>query len=288
MNRALALLCLIWGLNWVVMKQANQFFPPVLFTTYRFILGSVVLLGMAYVMKIPLPRREEWKWIILGGILQTAFFNTAVQVGMQFLGAGFSSVLSYSMPLWVAIMAHFLLGEKLTKRKTAGVILGMVGLVALLNVSGGGAWWAIILTLLGAVAWAFSSILIKLKLQHCDILQYTTWQMVVGASLLSIYSALFGQGTVQWSWLAIGCLIYNGVLASALAFFLWTYILSNSEAGKASISVLAIPIIGVLSGVILLNESLYWNTVVGMALILGGIWLVNGQARQVKSIEQGD
>jgi drug/metabolite transporter (DMT)-like permease len=190
------------------------------------------------------------------------------------------------MPLWVAIMAHFLLGEKLTKSKMAGVTMGMVGMVALLNVGGGGTWWAIALTLTGAVAWAFSSILVKLKLQHCDVLQYTTWQMVVGAIVLSIYSALFEHGTVQWGWNAVGCLLYNGVLASALAYFLWTYILSNTEAGKASISVLVIPIIGVLAGVILLKESLYWNTVVGMTLILSGIWLVN---RRTKPLErEGD
>lgn len=287
MSGALALLCLIWGLNWVVMKQANQAFPPVLFTTYRFILGSVVLLSMTYFMKIPMPRRDDWKWILLGGILQIAFFNAAVQVGMQFLSAGFSSVLSYSMPLWVAIMAHFLLGEKLSKRKMSGVVVGMVGLVILLNVSNGGAWWAIGLTLAGAVAWAFSSILVKMKFQHRDILQYTTWQMVVGAIVLGTYSSLSGQGTVQWGWLAVGCLLYNGILASALAYFLWTYILSTTEAGKAAISVLVIPIIGVLAGVILLNESIHWNTVAGMVLILGGIWLVNGKAKPqaIKSIQ---
>lgn len=279
MNWQLALLCFIWGLNWVVMKQANMVFPPVLFTTYRFILGSGILLSIVYFKKIPTPRREEWKWVILVGILQIAFFNTAVQIGMQFLTAGFSSVLSYSMPLWVAIMAHFLLGERLTKRKMLGVAMGMVGLVALMNVSGGGAWWAIILTLAGAVAWALSSIIIKLKLQHCDVLQYTTWQMVSGAVVLSIYSALFEGGTIQWGWQAVGYLLYNGILASAMAFLLWTYILANTEAGKASISVLVIPIIGVVAGVILLKEPLYWNTIVGMGLILCGIWLVNGRTR---------
>ncbi|MBP1765746.1 MAG: EamA family transporter [Firmicutes bacterium] len=162
MNKALAILCMVWGLNWVVMKQANLFFPPILFATYRFLLGSAVLLIAAYFMKIPLPRRQDWKWIIIGGILQTAFSNAAVQVGMQFLTAGFSSVLSYSMPLWVAIMAHFSLNEKLTKRKMTGVAMGMAGLGVLLNISSGGVWWAILLTLAGAVAWAFSSILVKL------------------------------------------------------------------------------------------------------------------------------
>lgn len=277
MNGAIALLCLIWGLNWAVMKQANQVFPPVLFTTYRFVLGSGVLLTMAYFRKIPIPRRKDWKWIVVGGILQTAFFNAAVQVGMQFLTSGISSVLTYSMPFWVAVMAHFLLGERLTKRKMAGVTVGMVGLITLLNVSGGGAWWAVFLTLTGAAAWAFSSVLVKLKLKDCDILQYTTWQMVIGAIILLAYSAIFEQGAVQWGWQAAECLLYNGILASALAYFLWTYILANTEAGKAAISVLVIPIIGVLAGVIFLKEALYWNTIAGTAIILAGIWLVNGQ-----------
>jgi len=206
---------------------------------------------------------------------------TAVQVGMQFLSAGFSSILSYSMPLWVTIMAHFLLGERLTTRKIVGVAMGMIGLATLLNVSGGGNWWAIALTLTGAVAWAFSSILVKLKFQQYNILRYTTWQMVVGAVILLIYSTLFEQGSIQWGWIAVGCLVYNGVLASALAFYLWTYILSSTEASKASISVLMIPIIGVLAGVIFLNETLYWNTVVGMLLILSGIWFVNGRKKLV-------
>lgn len=270
-------------MNWIVMKEAIQVFPPVLFTAYRFVLGSIVLLSIAYFKKIPIPRRKDWKWIILGGILQTAFFNSAIQIGMQFLSAGLSSVLSYSMPFWMAIMAHFLLGERLTPRKMAGVAMGILGLVALLNVSNGGTWWAISLTLAGAVAWAFSGILVKLKLQHCDTLQYTTWQMIAGAILLSIYSALFEHGTVQWGFNAVGYLLYNGVLASALAFFLWTHILSNTEAGKASISLLAIPIIGVLAGVIFLHEPLYWNTIMGIALILGGIWLVNWRRKPLES-----
>lgn len=280
MNQALAVLCVIWGLNWVVMKQANQFFPPVLFVTYRFILGAAVLLFLTYLLKVPAPPRRDWPWILLSGVLQIGFSNVLIQVGMQQLGAGFAAVLTYSMPLWVAVMAHFLLGERLSASRTAGVVLSMLGLVTLLNVSSGGEGWAILLTLAGAVAWAISSIVIKLKLQDCPMLQYTTWQMTAGAVVLAVYSALSSQGAVVWNWSAAGCLAYNGILASALAFFLWSYVLSCTEAGKASVSVLAVPVIGVLAGVMLLDEPLYWNTALGMVLILSGIVLVNQTGRR--------
>ena len=279
MNRALLLLCIIWGFNWVVMKQANQFFPPVIFVNYRFILGAVVLLIISFWLKLPIPQRKYWLWIIVSGVLQIAFNNIAVQFGMQSLGAGFVAVLNYSMPVWVAILAHFFLDEKMNKRKAAGIAISMVGLATLMNISENGSWGAIFLTLIGAVSWAISSIIIKLKLQECNMLQYTTWQMVAGAVFLTPYTIFLEQGSVRWEWQAVGCLLYNGILASALAFFLWSYILAWTEAGKASISVLAVPVIGVLAGAVLLGEPMQWNTAMGMALILSGIMIVNTQKR---------
>jgi len=270
-------LCLMWGLNWTVMKEANVFFSPVVFTAYRFVLAAFVLLGVQWYMKVPLPKREDWLWIVVTGIFQTAFLNTAIQVGMKHLSSGLSALLTYSMPFWVTVLAHFLLGEKLTVRKLVGVSLGTVGLAAVLNVRGGGEWWAVLLTLGGALAWALANVLVKLKLQYCNILQMTTWQMVAGAVAMVGYSLVTEQAATQWNWLAIGCLLYNGLLASGVAFILWTHILATTEAGKAAVSILVIPIIGVLSGALFLGETLHGNILLGMALILGGIWLVNRQ-----------
>lgn len=244
------------------------------------------MLIVTQLMKVPAPQRKDWPWIIISGVLQIALANVSVQVGMKSLGAGFAAVLNYSMPLWVAILAHFLLDEKFTRRKATGLTLSMFGLAILLNISGTGSWWAIFLTLAGAFAWAVSSIIIKLKLQECNMLQYTTWQMVAGTAVMAMYAAVFEQGGVQWSWPAVECLAYNGVLASAVAFMLWSYILANTEAGKASISIFAVPVIGVVSGVILLNEPLYWSTAVGMALILSGIFLVISQGKPVNEARE--
>ena len=283
MNRALMLLCLVWGFNWIVMKEAAQFFPPVIFVAGRFIIGAAILLVITYWMKIPLPQRKDRPWIILTGILQIAFNNVAVQIGMQSLGAGFAAVLNYSSPVWVAILAHFFLAETLTGRKVLGIILSMVGLVTLLNISGEGSLGAILITLVGAFAWAVSSIIIKRKLKDCDMIQYTTWQMVAGAVSLTPYALWFEQGNIVWNWLAAGCLLYNGVLASALGFMLWSYILAGTEAGKAAISVLAVPVIGVLLGVILLGEPLHLSSAAGMLLILCGIALVNMNRKPEKA-----
>ena len=74
--------------------------------------------------------------------------------------------------------------------------------------------------------------------------------------------------------MAIGALLYNGLLASAIAFVIWNYVLSNMEAGKASVAMMAVPAVGVLAGIIVLGEPMNLNRAVGMAAIIAGIIIV--------------
>ena len=82
--------------------------------------------------------------------------------------------------------------------------------------------------------------------------------------------------TITHAAAAIGVLLYNGLIASALAFVLWNYILTYMEAGQASIAVMGVPAVGVLSGVIVLHEPMSWSIACGMALIFIGILTVLG------------
>jgi drug/metabolite transporter (DMT)-like permease len=289
--KALGAIYFIWGFNWVVMKEANLFFPPIVFVAYRFALGAAILLLVTIWLRLPPPPRKYWKWIILTGILQTAVNNVAAQIGIQSLGAGLVAVLNYSMPVWVAILAHFFLREHLTLRKILGIVISMTGLFILMNINTVGNIAAILLTLAGAVAWAVANIIMRQQNQvmqqssrcgnkpDCTIIQYTTWQMIAGTILLFIYMGFTDQGIVQWTPLSISILLYNGILASALAFFLWNYILSHMEASKASVAILAVPVVGVICGIIFLEEALTITTTLGMSLILIGITLIVTQKK---------
>ena len=195
---------------------------------------------------------------------------------MVTLGAGLVAVLNYSMPVWMALMAHFFLGEHLTRRKVMGIIVSMAGMCLLMNVDSGGDLSLVVLTLVGAAAWAAAGIIVKIqdrrmKANDCNLIQYTTWQMVIGALALGIQAAVMENGTIQWTPLAVGCLFYNGVLASALAFFMWNYLLTQIEAAKAAIAILGVPVVGVISGVLVLDEPLTMMTLIGMVMILAGI-----------------
>lgn len=280
MAKALCLIYLIWGMNWVVMKTANTFFPPITFVAYRFLFGAIVLLSVWFWLHLPLPKKKYWPWIFLTGILQMGLNNIAAQTSMLTLGAGMVSVLNYSMPIFAAVMAHFLLGERLTWRKGAGIVLAIAGMAVLMDVHAGGDVTAICIGLLSAVFWGLASIFVKLKLSDVNPISLTTWQMVCASLSLLAYTAIVPQGEVIWNTESVLCLIYNGVLASALAFFLWSWILQHIEVSKASVAVLAVPVVGVVGGILCLGEPMTLHIFFGMIMIMAGIYIVVTHKRQ--------
>lgn len=271
MFKALALIYCIWGFNWVVMRTAMDFFPPVTFVAYRFTFGAIVLLAIALHHRLPLPDKKLLPWIALVGALQIAVSNIIIQLCIVELGAGLSAVLNYTMPLWVAILAKFFLGEDLTKRKIVGIVVAIVGLFILMNADLSVHFGYILFALVAAISFAIANIIFKLKLTKCNMVVFNTWQMITAAVILCVTAIVTDQEVGNFTAISIGCILYNGFLASALAFFLWSYVLKQMQASKASTALLAVPVVGVLSGVIFLGEPLTIASVLGMLLILGGI-----------------
>jgi len=276
MKVSMALLCLIWGFNFVNMKLGNGTFPPVLFAALRFLIGSFVLLSFSFIHRTPLPNKTDLKWYAICGLLQTTYFNIAIQLALNDLSAGLTSVLTYSMPLFLSIMAHWWLpGERLTRRKLVGIVLGLFGLFIATDIHGGGSLIAVLLVLSSAVAWALSSILFKIKLKHCDSTQYTTWQMTIGTLGLVAYTLFFENGNSQWGVMPVIYLLHGGIVGSALAFVIWNRILIRTESSKASIPLLLVPIVGIVFGCLFLQEQFKIVTLAGMCLVLIGIGVVN-------------
>ncbi len=271
MIKALLLLYFIWGFNWIVMKLSTAFFPPVLFVSYRAVLGALVLLAVCAWRHLLIPEKKYWPWIFLSGMTQVVLNNAAMQIGIVSLSAGLVAVLNYTMPVFMAILAHFFLNERLTRRKVLGIATAMAGLCLLMNVHFDANFQAICIVLLGALGWAIAGVILKLKLTACDVLQCTAWQMAIGAVVLFLWAEGSGQTTVIWTPVSVAALLYNGLLAAAAGFFLWNYILQHMEAAKAGVAVLVVPVIGVLGGVLCLGEVLTWNIALGMVLILLGV-----------------
>jgi O-acetylserine/cysteine efflux transporter len=272
--KEMVLIYLGWGLNWVVMKLAAGCFPPAFYVSVRFGLGGAVLLLFGMLNHYPQPERKCWPWIVAAGILQVTLCNLAVQISIKTLGAGMVSVLNYSMPLWVSLLAYFFLGESLSFRKIGGILLSFAGLAVLMGVSASGDLSAVLLGLLSGVLWAGANIIYKLKMTGQNMLTVTGWQMSSGAVLLFLYYLLTPQEPVIWNFTAVWTLLFGIFIPSAYIQYLWNIVLRHAEAGKASTALLAVPAVSVAGGIIFLGEIPTLQTLIGMIMIMAGIVIV--------------
>jgi len=290
MNWLIIILCFIWGSNWVAMKAAMDYFPPVMFSAIRFLLGAVVLFLILFYKRTPFPNRYKLKWYAVCGFLQTAFMYAISQSSVLYINAGIACVLGFTMPFWLSIMAHFILpGERLTPVKMAGLMIGMIGLFFVMNINpflmqlDRLTVFVELLVVLSSLAWAIANLIIKTKLQNCDMVEFTAYQMGFGGMMLFVFALFYESGQpIEWTSPAVFALIYAGVLASSLAYVLWFFILSRVGASKSSVSLLLVPVIGALSVWIVLGEQLEWVSWFGILLVVLGIGFVN---RKEKTVE---
>jgi drug/metabolite transporter (DMT)-like permease len=264
------------------MKVGLQSMPPVWFAAARMTLGAVSLFAMLAVLgRLKLPTRRDLPVVLTVGGLQMAIFLVLVNSGLQYVGAGRSSILAYTTPLWVTPGAMLLLGEGMNRRKALGLVLGLCGIAALFNPLGfdWGSRDALVgngLLLLAALVGSIPILHVRAHQWDSSPLQLAPWQMTLAAVPLAALSwATEDWSTVRWSGELALILAYNGPLATAFCFWAVVSVTRALPAVTSSLSLLAVPVAGVLASAVFLGEPLTPTLVGGLVLILGGTVLVN-------------
>jgi drug/metabolite transporter (DMT)-like permease len=278
---ALAFLALIWGYNWVVMKVGISYAQPFTFAALRASLGALVLFPMVIILRRPL-RPPAPRFTIALGVLQTTAFVGLTMWALQSGSAGRTSVLVYTMPFWVLLMAWPMLSERIKGAQWLAVCLAFAGLIFILRPWHlAGTLSSSLLAIAAGFCWGASAVLVKLMQRRhtVDLLSFTAWQMLIGAVPLIIVALLTFQVPPVWSGSFIAALAFNVLPANALAWLLWLYALRTLPAGTAGIGSLAIPVVGVLSAWIQLGERPNSFEAVGMLLIISALALLT--AREV-------
>jgi drug/metabolite transporter (DMT)-like permease len=266
---ALVLLALVWGYNWVVMKVAMQYAEPFTFAALRTFVGAIFMFALVAALRRPL-RPVALGLTAVFGLLQTGAFVGLAMWAVDIGGAGKTSVLAYTMPFWLLLLAWPLLGEPVRGFQWASVVLALAGLVFVLgpwNLTG---LRSSLLALGAGFCWALSSVVVKvLRRRHqVDLLSLIAWQGLIGSIPLVVIALLTATTPPVWSGSFIAAFAFNILPANALAWVLWLYILHSLPTGTAGISSLAVPVVGVLAAWIQLGEQPGALEAVGMGLIV--------------------
>ncbi|HEX5477022.1 MAG TPA: DMT family transporter [Burkholderiales bacterium] len=284
----LAGLTLAWGFNWTAMKVALSEVPPWTFRTLCLVLGSSVLFTVlrASGQSLAVPKGQRARLAMLA-FFNITCWNLLVAFGMTMIPSGRAAILAYMMPAWAIPLSMLVLGERLTGAKLVGFVLGMAGLALLLGdglLHLGHAPLGSLLILGASVSWALGTVLQKRFPVAMPSGSYTAWIMLLGglpillgALALDDFHSLGKVGL----WPALGVL-YNVLVAFAFAHWAWIKIATSVPVTVFSLSMLVIPVVGVLSGMLFLGERPSWAEYCALGLVLASLVSVVLPARGPK------
>lgn len=272
----LAMLSLGWGLNWPMIKLSIVDIPVWTFRAICVMVGGVGMFALARLNGQSLRvRAGEWWPLIAMALFNVTLWNIFVTYGVKTLPAGRSAILAYTMPLWTVVLSAFVLGEKLTRRRVAGLALGMSGLLLLLGdslVAIGGAPLGAVSIAVAAFSWAVGTVLMKRVPLSLGTTAFTGWSFILGGVPLVV-----GAVAIEHSeWRPIGTpsmigLVYNIFVAFLLCHWLWFRLVTLAPAGALALGTLAIPVIGVFSGMLVLGERPGWTEFGALGLVLSAL-----------------
>ena len=275
----LAGLTLAWGVNWTALKVALAEISPWAFRSLCLGGGAAVLFGVlrAGRMRLAVPR-AEWPRLALLALVNITSWNILIAYGVSMIPSGRAAIIAYTMPVWAVPLSVWLLGERMDARKLFGLALGLGGLVLLLVEEVANLKAAPVGTLLvlgAACTWAIGTILQKKFPLSVPASVYTAWIMLIGGVPIyvgALFTDLGSHPRVSTeAWLSVA---YNVFIAFAWAHWAWIKIATSVSVTVFSLSMLVIPVVGVISGMLVLGERPSWQEYGAMLLILGALGTV--------------
>jgi drug/metabolite transporter (DMT)-like permease len=277
-----AVLALVWGINWPVLKLGVTEIAPLTFRALTLPFAALGLLAIARAtgdsIRVP---RPLWAKVALLGVANITGWNGLLLFGLQQLPAGRSAIIAFTMPIWSVLFSLALLHEPLSGRRIAGLALGMLGMGVLLGDDIGHiqrAPTAALLVLGAAICWALGTVLLRKWKPPLPQTALTGWMMLLGwiplAALAPFFSGQPLRSPSAAGWFA---LVYNMFLAGTLAHWAWYSLARTLPVAVSSMSSLPVPIVGVFSGMLLLGERPGLGEWTALALVVaamvGVLWV---------------
>jgi drug/metabolite transporter (DMT)-like permease len=269
----LAAVSLFWGINWPIMKIILRDIPPLYFRSISLILAGIGLLIVAraggHALEIP---KSAWRPLVWISFFNIAAWNCLVIYGVSLIPSGRAALLGYTMPIWGSLLSVWILGERIVWPRVASLILGLTGIAVLMGESFDVLRAASLGTgcmILAAWSWAIGIVLLKRLSVPMPTIVLTAWSLVFGGlPLLAAAIPLETSRLIMPGTTATLGVIYTIFLNFMLCYWAWNRIVLMLPVSVSSLSSLGVPLIGVISGSLLLNEALGWREAIAAALIL--------------------
>jgi drug/metabolite transporter (DMT)-like permease len=284
---AFSALGLIWGSSFLWIKLAVNEVGPVMLVAFRLLFG---ILGLLLVVAVNRPKWPTSRKVILllalFGFTNNAIPYVMISWGEKYIESAVASVLNSSTPLFTMLIAHwFLSDDRLTWSRLTGLLIGFGGIVLLLSRGLGNSvqnsFWGEAAVLFAAFCYGASSVLARVTSKGVSPVMGALVPLFGADAFLWALTPLaekpFRLPTQPITWLALAWL---GLLGTCVAFILYFYLLGSVGPTRTTLTNYVFPLVGVLLGVVFLKEQVDWRLLVGGALIVGSIIVVNQKSHE--------
>ena len=277
---------LLLGINHVVIKVVNNGLQPIFFCGLRSAIAALFIMFWMKYKRIPIefPKADFKIGVLAGSIFAAEFLF--LFLALDYTTVIRNSIIYYSMPLWLSLLAHFFLpNEAITRIKLAGLILAFTGVSwAILTretLSNNFTIFGDLCALGGAIGWAAIILLARgSSFSRIKPEMQLLWMTLVSAPILIIISLFFGDLVRDFRYIYIYGLLFQSIIVVAMGFIFWLWLLSIYPAsGVASFAFLT-PIFGMAFGWLILKEQFSSNVIIAAMLVIIGIYLINRPSNQ--------
>ena len=269
------------GVNQVLVKLVNAGMHPVFQAGLRSACAFIPVFLFALLMRRKLSVRDG---SLLPGVIAGFLFAlefTLVFIGLDYTSVARASVLFYTMPIWVALAAHFLIpGELLTPMRIAGLCLACIGVVVALaynsDPASDKAFIGDMFCLAASTLWAAIALLARAtRLAKSTPEMQLLYQLAVSAPLLILGALLIGETWREPTAFILAIFTFQVLVVVSIGFLSWFWVLSIYPASDMAVFSFLAPVFGVLFGWLILGEVLGLNVLIALVLVSMGIALVN-------------
>jgi len=275
---ALLLLAAVWGASFLFYRVAVPVLGPFVLVELRVLLAGLALLAYALIVRKKLELRANLGKLFILGLLNSVIPFTLIAAAQLTLSASLASILNATTPLFAAIAASIWLSEKLSVKRLMGLPIGVLGVAALVGWSplefNAQVALAVGMMLLAALAYALAGIYIKHQLTGVSGLTLAAGQQLSAAAMLIVPATLNVPTTPPSLTVALAVLAL-ALVSTALAYLLYFYLMAEVGPTKTLSVTYLIPLFGSLWGVLFLQERFTAGMLVGLALVMLSVTLVN-------------
>jgi drug/metabolite transporter (DMT)-like permease len=278
------LISLFWGSSYLFIKIGVETLSPFTLVAARLFFGALVLGAALVLIRAPLPR-ERTTYAKLGFM---AVFNIVVPFslitwGEQYIDSSLAAILQATTPLFTIVIASLALAEEaITLNRLIGLIVGFGGVVVLFShgLSGGrgDSLLGEIALVLSSLSYAIGNVFVRVRMRGFHPTVPAFFQVSIAFVLISILVVLFESPirlpATPRAWFAV---IWLGVFGSSLAYLIYFRLVHVLGPTRLSLITYLMPIVGIVLGLLVLNETIDTRTVLGAAIILAGVGLVNSR-----------